>query len=200
MARLRNLIEELKILESFNDLYSPGKWHDMSVADLKKDPKLAKEFFDLIAKAYSKIGGHLKLKSPASLLGGEVNLFQAIDIDNDGEVDALKVYKKKSAGMKSVGMGHDGSAAGKQAAIAKSAKSLKSTGFYAEMSDAIAHIMITRHGVKSVNSHKRVEKVLGKKVEWVGAHPDGKYPDHAGWYYRAIGGKKKLKILLGKPS
>jgi hypothetical protein len=48
-----------------------------------------------------------------------------------------------------------------------------------------------------------VQKVLGpsKPIEWLGTHPDGKYPEYNGWYRRTIEGHEgELKIMLGNPS
>ena len=96
----------------------------------------------------------------------------------------------------------DGGAEAKKAILDKAGRELKTAGFYSEMSDALAHIMLTKYGAPSIDDQATVEKVLGKKVQWVGAHPKGKYPDHPGWYIRKLGGeggKEHMKILLGKP-
>ena len=79
-------------------------------------------------------------------------------------------------------------------------KKLNTPGNYAEVSDAIMHILLTRYGVPSIDDQETVEKILGKKVEWIGANSEGKYPEHNGFYARDIGGKKHIKILLGKPN
>ncbi len=68
------------------------------------------------------------------------------------------------------------------------------------MSGKAAHVMITRHDVPVVTSQADVEKVLGKKVKWIGPHPEEKYPEHPGWYIRSLGGEEHMKILLGKPN
>ncbi len=196
---IRSLIQEYKDTATFRKKYGAGKWVDLP--SLKNDPKTAKELFKLVQNAYRKIGGHLKVKSPMDLMGGKITVIGAIDLDSDTEPDAVKLAKRKVGGTKSVGMGHDGSPAAKKAVVAKTAQDLKTKGFFAEMSDAIAHIMLTKHHVKSVNDEKKVRKILkGKDIEWVGAHPDGKYPRNPGWYYRVIGGSRHLKIMLGLPT
>jgi len=68
------------------------------------------------------------------------------------------------------------------------------------LSGAIGHIMIKYHQVPFVDNEQDVRKVLGKDIEWVGKHPDGKYPGYDGWYNRKIKGKDKMKILLGMPN
>lgn len=186
--------------EAFADVYGvKGRWKKVKPADLKKNPELADEFFKLLSTAYKPIGGHAKIKSPAHLIGGEVSVITAIDIDSDPEADAVSFGKKKGPGVKSVGMGHDGSRPAKDKVLAYKGQQLKAGKQYAEMSGAIAHIMLTRYGVQSVDDEKTVEKILGKKVDWIGKHPDGKYPNNPGWYTRSIGGKDHMKILLGVP-
>lgn len=193
--------------EDFADHFGKGKWHRLTLADMKKYPELVDEFLDLLKSTYAKIGGSATIKGPADLLNGEITVFEAIDLDADPQADAIRLGREKSAGIKGVASAQDGSPEAKKAVLDKTAKELKTQGFYAEMSDALAHIMLTKYGAPSVNKQEDVEKVLGKKVEWVGKRPDGKYPDHAGWYIRTIGGtgpdnkggEKHMKILLGKP-
>ncbi len=98
-------------------------------------------------------------------------------------------------------VGHDGSRAAIDLYLEETAKDLMAGGI-AEMSGKIAHIMITRYGVPAVASKEQVESMLGKSVEWIGAHPNEKYaerygPAYEGWYNRGIGGKSHMKILLG---
>jgi hypothetical protein len=96
--------------------------------------------------------------------------------------------------------GHDGTRSAIDAYVAKTAELLKTNGFYGEMSKGIAHVMITRHGVPFVSSHEDVERVLGKTIQWVGVHPEGKYPGYDGWYIRKISGiHEDMKIMLGRP-
>jgi len=193
---IRDLIYELK--QTFRDKYGKGKW--VKVKDLKKDPELAKELFDLIQNAYKKIGGNLNIRSPYDLMKGDISLIQAIDIDSDPDADAVRLSKKSASGTKFVGSGHDDSDVAKGELTQKIASNLKKRGFYAELSGALAHIMLTRYGIHSVDDEKTVRKVLkGKEIEWVGPHPEGKYPQSAGWYYRIIGGERHLKIMLGLP-
>jgi len=177
-----------------------NKWMRLSVNDLRKDPKLQEELFELIHLAYKPIGGHFKLRRPKDLLGGEVVFFDAVDIDDDPDADAVALIDTKPAGEKHVGMGHDGTKPAKSAVIKHKADDLKKHGIFAEVSDAIAHILLTRYDIPSVNDPETVRKVLkGKEIEWVGPHPSGKYPNNPGWYYRDIAGHRHMKIMVGKP-
>ncbi len=198
-ANLSPLIEQLgTLIEEGSSIGAKNKWVSLTLAQVKADPKLQDALFGLVQNAYAPIGGHLKIKSSQDLVSGEVSVIAAIDLDQDDEPDAVSIAKKKPAGLKSVGMGQDGTSTAKSAVVKRKATELK-TGMYSEMSDKIAHIMLTRHSVPSIDDEARVAKVLGKKIEWVGAHPDGKYPKNKGWYRRTIGGKLKMKILLGTP-
>jgi hypothetical protein len=100
-------------------------------------------------------------------------------------------------------VGHDGSRIAIDKYLEETANHLRG-GAIAELSGAIAHIMITKQDppVPAVQTHEEVEGLLGKKVEWVGRHPDPSYaakigPDYECWYCRDICNAKHMKILLG---
>ena len=77
---------------------------------------------------------------------------------------------------------------------------MKTSGNYAEASDALAHVLITRKKVPYVADAESIQKLLpGKSFTFIGEHPDGKYPGYNGWYTRNIAGKELLKIILGNP-
>tara|TARA_R100000697_G_scaffold109828_1_gene125871 strand:- start:547 stop:1149 length:603 start_codon:yes stop_codon:yes gene_type:complete len=196
--RWKNFIKEKKFAD-----FSKGKgqWTDLSVSDLK-DPEnvdLTFELYDLIATAYANIGGHLNFKGPEDIPGKE-DMWTAVDIDGDETPDALKFGKTKPHGNKTSGGGHDGTRPGKDAYKAKTAQLLHTSGHYAEMSKGIGHIMLTYYQVPAVEDEETVRKVLGKEIEWIGPHPEGKYPGINGWYVRTINNNKELKIMLGNPN
>ena len=104
-------------------------------------------------------------------------------------------------GLKLTGTGTDGSAAAKKIMLNKINKMLRTKGNYGEVSDAIAHVLIKKYKIPYVNSEDKVRKLLPKKnLKWVGANPNGKYPDYVGWYERNLGGNNHLKIMVGNPS
>ena len=183
-----------------------GEWLDIPLEDIKSkaienegEVQIADELFSLINTAYAKIGGHFDFKS-AEDLPGSYSDWIAVDLDDDPEPDALRVLNKKGAGQKMVASGHDGTRSAIRAYLAKSAELFHSEGFYGELSKGIAHIMIKHHNVPFVNNQDEVERVLGKTVEWVGEHPEGKYPGYNGWYVRKISGMhEEMKILVGRP-
>jgi len=177
------------------------EWFNIPLEDIKQaamehggEINITDELYHLIDTAYKKIGGHLNIPDAASIPGKYTD-WTAVDVDADPDPDALRFAK----GKKMSGSGHDGSRAGIDAFLAKTAELLKTEGFYGEMSKAMSHIMITDHNVPYVPSHEDIEKVLGKPVEWIGPHPEGKYPGYDGWYTRGIGGSQEMKIMLGNP-
>jgi hypothetical protein len=196
IARLRELLEK-----NFHDHYHvKNKIINLKIIDLEHDPELVKELFNLVTTAYSGIGGHLGIRQPHDLLNGELTIFRAADIDADPQADVFFYGKKTLFGMKYAGMGHDGSSHAKMYALEKTGELLHQAGWYAEVSGALGHILLTRYRVPVITDQKRVEHVLGKKVQWIGAHPDGKYPGQNGWYIRSVGGMgEHMKILVGVP-
>ena len=176
-----------------------NQWTRFSLDKLRKDPELAEEFFTLIKEAYKGIGGHAKIKSPLDLLN-EASIFDTIDLDGDPEPDAVNLANRKRAGEKGTASGQDGSSDAKKAVLDRKAKQLNMLGMFGEVSGALAHVLLTRYKVPVVTREEDVRKTLeGKDIQWVGPHPDGKYPGADGWYTRRIGGTTHMKIMLGRP-
>ena len=175
------------------------QWFKIPTAPLGKNNDLSKNLYDLINKTYKPIGGYPDFKSSGDLPSDHTDWI-GIDVDKDPEIDAIRFSKPSAGGQKMTGSATDGGAAAKKIMLNKTAKLLRTSGNYAEMSDAMAHIMITRHNAPVVTDEKQVNRLLaGKKIEWHGAHPGGKYPGADGWYTRMLGGSKHMKIMLGTP-
>jgi len=159
---------------------------------LTKDEQeeFAEEIFDLISTAYKDIGGHVNYKSPADVTGAEGESdYMVIDLDDDPEFDALKISQEKSAGTKSVGMGHDGSRPAKSAAVNISAIMLKKPGYFIEVSGVLKDILASK-GVPIVTDEETIRKALkGKEIEM----------NDDGTYSRYIGGSKHTKTMMGNP-
>ena len=171
------------------------------------------EIFDLIQNAYSDVElspatgdspatfGNIKIQRPEDLPGG-YTVMSAAELDGDPEPDFFRGGKMRGKRMKFGIVGHDGSEAAVSMYLDATADGLKS-GDIGEMSGKIAHVMITRYGVPAVTSQGEVEALTGKKINWIGRHPEEKYakrygPDFEGWYTRGIaGGAAHMKILLG---
>lgn len=177
----------MKLLDLLEMSLPTQKWIKVKGKNLAE---YRKEIFDLIQTAYKEIGGHAKYKSPNDISDKDAQFWELVDVDGDGEPDAVNVVKKKPAGMKSVGMGHDGSKPAKRVAVKHKIDTLKKPGWYAEMSGRILDIMLSS-GVPPVKDKDLVQSVLGKSrpIEWLGD----------GTYYRKIGGKKHKKMMVGKP-
>ena len=184
--------------------YSGGekdKWIDLPVGELTSDPEnidVTDEIYDMIEKSYAAIGGNVDIQS-ASDMPSDYNKWIAVDVDDDPEPDAVRAAKTKPAGTKMTVGATDGTPASTKAYKEKTAELLNTDGNYGELSDAIAHVMIKYYNVPFVDNEEDVRKVLGKEIEWIGPHPEGKYPNHPGWYKRKLGGEIHMKILLGKP-
>ena len=196
--RWKNFIKEKKYADVSK---GKGQWTDIDKSDLQgqENIDLSMELYDLIATAYANIGGNFDFQSPDDI-PGKSDMWTAVDVDGDDEPDALRVGKTKPYGKKLTASGHDGSKPGIDAYVAKTAEMLNTKGYYAEMSKGIAHIMIKYHQVPHVADEETVRKVLGKELEWLGPHPEGKYPDYNGWYVRDISGHREMKIMLGTPN
>ena len=187
--------------------YSGGKkdtWIDLPASELAPDADnvdITDELYDMIQQSYAAIGGNVDIRS-ASDIPADYDHWIAVDVDADPDPDAVRAAKKKPAGMKMTLGASDGSSQGKDAYLNKTAELLSTQGYYGEMSDAAAHVMIKYHNAPFVGNEEDVKKVLGKEIEWVGAHPSGKYPNHTGWYLRRLGKESKphMKILLGMPN
>jgi len=165
-----------------------NKWVELSKQDLEdyKD-----DIFGLIQTAYSYIGGHSNYKSADDVTGSEgENDYEVIDLDQDGEIDAVNVAKPKGpSGVKFVATGHDGSSPAKREVIKHKIDRLKKPGFYVEVSGKIKDILVNA-GVPVVTDEATIRKALaGKEIEM----------NDDGTYIRTIGGSKHTKTLLGMP-
>ena len=150
------------------------------------------DIFTLISTAYSYLpGGHSNYGSPDDVekearRGAD---YEVIDLDMDGDLDAVSVSKEKPAGEKFVATGHDGTSPSKRAVITHKIDKLKKPGFYVEVSGKIKDILL-KAGVPQVTDKETIEKVLkGKEVTM----------NDDGTYNRKIAGTEYTKMLLGKP-
>jgi hypothetical protein len=173
---IRDIIKEVDIKKN--------KWKPVSKSDLSYYDD---EIFNLVNTAYSSIGGHVNIKSKNDL-NDEGDYFDVIDIDDDPDIDATTISKRKPAGKKFVAIGHDGSSSAKSNALKHQIDKLKSSGDYVEVSGKMKDILIGK-GLKPIKDEKIVRKVLGKEIKWNG---DGSYD-------RKIGGTIHTKMMFGKP-
>ena len=182
-------MDNFNITKFFRKQYlAEGDWKEISGSDLEE---YKDDIIGLITKAYSYIGGHSNFSTVGDV-GKEAARgadYEVIDLDDDGEIDAVNVSKTKSAGTKFVATGHDGSSQAKRAVITHKIERLKRPGFYVEVSGKIQDILL-KAGVPQVTDSDTIEKALsGKEIEM----------NDNGSYKRKIGGTWHEKILLGQP-
>ena len=212
MELLRKYIRGILLELKWADLQAPkGTVIPLTPQDFEDDAPpderdLDDEVFDLIQNAYADVElepgvyGNAKVRSPEDL-PGRYTMMKGADLDGDPEPDYFRGGKMRNGRYKMGIVGHDGSQEAIDMYLEKTAEGLKS-GDIAEMSGKIAHVMITRYGVPAVTDPAQVESMLGKKVDWIGIHPESKYADrygadYEGFYNRNIGGTSHMKILLG---
>ena len=180
-----NIRMRLHEIANFADIAPKNKW----VEKIKKgDLKDIKEnLFVLVDGVYAPLGGHPRLKNPAAVLAPKTTLWQAADVDDDPEADAV-IFGSKRFGTKIAGFGHDGQG-GKRAVIAQLVKVLRRRGFWIEASLRPAQIL-DMADVPRLLKQEEVEKIFGP-VEWEGE----------GRYRRALPGGKKTQVemVFGKP-
>ena len=166
---------------------------------LGQNNDITKDIFDMIDKTYKNIGGYPDFKKSTDLPDNHTDWYAA-DVDKDPDADITTFGKSKAGNFKLTGAASDGSEPAKAFLVNKLGKLLKTSGNYAEASDALAHVMITRKKVPYVADTESIQKLLpGKSFTFIGEHPDGKYPGYNGGYTRNIAGKELLKIILGNP-
>jgi hypothetical protein len=195
MKRIK-LFEEFVSEKSSGEIFNPKRNKTVKF-DAPKYPELEDEFFNLISIAYAEIGGHAKIKSPKDVFSDpDWNYWEGIDVHGDNNFDMIMFGQKTQYGIKYSGVGHDGSSPAKRAYISARGKELQKLGYYIEVSGKIAQILLEKYDVPVVNDIKVIEKVLGKKVDWIGTKEG--MPGN-GWYSRVLGGHPHDKILLGRP-
>lgn len=177
------------------------KWKSFDPKNLSKEDKeeLEGEFIDLINTAYAPIGGHVNFKTKDDVFSDiKIDYWKGVDLHGSPDVDVIVFGKKTKYGIKYTGVGHDGEKDSKKEYLQSKAEDLSKTGYYNELSGVIANIMINKFKTNQVTDPKVIEKVLGKTIKFLGKHPNGESPGE-GWYERTLGGKKHIKILMGKP-
>ena len=175
----------IKLIDLLNEIDIPkNSWKPISSDELKD---VENDILDLIQNAYGPIGGHPNYKSVGDLAGSD---YEVIDLDDDPEIDAVTVTKKRSGGTKYVGLGHDGSSQGKRGSIGRTIDKLSNSGTYIEASGKMADIL-SKANVTLVTDKDTISKALkGKEIEM----------QDNGSYTRYLGGKKYIKLMFGKPT
>lgn len=162
-------------------------------------PDLKHEIYDLISIAYKDIGGHTKIQNPDSVLSDpDWNVWVGMDIHNDPDFDIVSFGSTTPYGIKFTGVGHDGTPEAKEIYKKLRSRDLQMDGHYVESSGRSARAFI-KAGAPVINDQSTVEKILGKKVKWIGKNVGDEKALGDGWYIRTIGGHEHAKIMLGNP-
>lgn len=189
--------------EAYADHYPKNEWISLTKQEIAKHPEISQEIIDIVNLSYQDIGGHANYKKAQDLLDDpDLLIFALVDVDEDPEVDAVRIAKNTSFGSKNILSATDGTAAAKNSLSAKIKTDVNIPGYYAEVSGKMANLMIKKIGAPVVEDEKTVRKVLGpgKDIVWYGEDPTGFFPGTKGWYGRKIGGVFHEKIMVGRPS
>lgn len=188
MIKLKDLLFEDD--ETFHDVFKKkNKWIDwIKRGELSR---LKKELFVLINGAYAPIGGHVGITDINKILDPKYTYWEAVDIDDDPQSDAVIFGKKTRGGIKIGGLGHDGTSRAKSDLINTQTKLLKKGGYWVEASGRVADIMYGK-GAPYVKDPKIIEKLFGQKINWL---------NDKGRYTRTLSGVRKTDIetVFGKP-
>lgn len=164
-------------------------------SQLAKD--IENDLFDMIKTSYASVGGNAKIKKVDDI-SNEYPEWVLMDVDEDPEADVAFFGRPTNFGTKLGASATDGTSVAKEASIQLRGELLRN-GWWAEVSDAPAHIALNKLKMLPIEDREAVVELLsGKDIEWHGEHPQGKFPGTYGWYTRDIGGEKHTKIIVGK--
>lgn len=155
--------------------------------------EVASTLSSMLGSSYAAIGGY----SGGNNLGDFAGFFVA-DVDDDPDIDLALYYKNKS-GTKIAALATDGGSSAKKEVIDFMEQLLSHPGTWAEVSEALANILLKKRGIRSLDDEKVVRRAIGKDIVWHGSNPEG-LPYGTGWYSRDIDGVHRTKIVVGRPS
>jgi hypothetical protein len=142
---------------TFNDIYKKkNRWIQL-LNDNKLD-EIKDNLFILVNNAYSKLGGNKVIKSPEDIF--KRNYWEAIDIDQDPDADALIFGRKTNFGIKITGIGHDGNKSSKKKLIEKLYNQLKKRGYYMEASGKVKE-KLDELDTPYIKNKNDIEKIIG---------------------------------------
>jgi hypothetical protein len=191
----RTLAEMADLVEAVD--LPTGQWTDTTFGELT--PGQAEAVYQMLVDTYRTIG--VPVSSLDELRGPEYKLVMLWAAEPDVP-SAFKFYKNTRAGHKFIASGTDGSAEAKRALLAETFSRLQQAGYFAETSERVADIMEAR-GLRPIDDHERVERILDKPVEWLGAvdWEGHEKPGVSGRYRRSVGNVgPKVKALYGRPN
>lgn len=141
------------------------------------------QVWDMYEETYSRIGMHIP--NPQALLKYKV---WDLTFGSDGEPVAFSLYKTTPFGLKSGLSGHDGSSAGKSAAVANLRSKYKQPGIFGEVSHKVKSIALAAGSPVICSAY--ADDVTGKDAEMV---------DPISYSRTLKGVGRVVKTLIGRP-
>lgn len=160
------------------------------------EPEDKKKYIDTIAPmlavSYKDIGGFMNIKDMDELKAELANIAEEPGIwklvRKNGKIVAATIYKFTKMGRKAVATTGAGGEGGKEGVYHIKGEDVTQGRMYAEVSDAMEHIMINKLGAKKI-PNKYVADILGKEIE----------PLEDGYHYnRMLGNHMHTKIMVGE--
>ena len=146
-------------------------------------------------------GGFPSLETVSGLKNSMTNYY-LMDIDEDPEPDVGMLYYDAGDNKKASALVHDGSQEAKKMAPATMKNLLSKPGYWVEVSDAPAHILINKMGMKPITDPELVKYIVnfgGKRdteLEWLGDTDTNKIGG-SGWYKRKHRNDIIIKTIIG---
>lgn len=159
------------------------------VIDNKDILKVSDNIIDLVKTAYSttKDGSFVNNKSDIK----RSFYWNAIDIDEYPDADAVIFGRKSPNGIKIQGIGHDGQVVAKKAVITKLIQLLNKNGYWVEASDALEHVLY-KSNVPYVENEAMANSIFpNTNLKMIGDR---------GKYTRSESGKIIKETIFGKPT
>ena len=163
--------------------------------------KVEDDVVELVKTAYQKIGGFPSLETTSGLKNSMTNYY-LMDFDDDPEPDVGMLYYDAGDNKKASAVVHDGSKEARKIAPATMKNLLSKPGYWVEVSDAPAHILINKMGMKPITDPELVKYIVnfgGKRdteLEWLGDTDTNKIGG-SGWDKRKNKNGTIIKTIIG---
>jgi hypothetical protein len=155
-----------------------GDWIDLEKPKIKpkikSDLPTRENLFDLVNNAYMTALGtpHVGIKTPNDVLGDEYDYWEAIDMDENPDADAV-LFGKKKYGIKISGIGHNGEKLSKQTLLRYQINLLHKNRYWIEASAPVSDIMLSK-GAPVFSDKEKIQKMF-QNSEFTNWFEDGSY-------------------------
>lgn len=177
MIKLKSLIPE----KFFDVAQAVGKDKDdwVTLSDppantlAKSDKELKINLFNLIDNTYKTFlkKPHVGIKGITDIFGTDYDWWEAIDIDENPDAEAV-IFGKKKHGIKISGIGHDGEMMSKSILVYHLSEILNEKGFWTEASDNVARVLLQKN-VNVIKDIEKIKKIVGGEI--LKTYDDGSY-------------------------